>query len=335
MEKSAGEKSVLEKANRKDRQTMFKKRQKPPQEIKNKVGFVREITKNRTAYLMALPGLLALFIFSYLPMAGIIVAFENYSPARGIFASDWVGFKHFINFFNSPYFMRTLTNTLGLSVYSLVFGFPLAIILALLLNELKSEKYKRCVQTITYIPHFVSVVVISGMIIDFCASDGLLNDVLALFGVERSNLLMKPHLFKSIYVWSDIWQGTGWASIVYLAALTGIDGSLYEAAMLDGAGRFKQVIHVTIPGIVPTIVTMLIMRVGAIMSVGADKIILLYNPTTYETAETISSYVYQMGLVNMNFSFSTAVGLFNSVINLILLVATNIISKKTTEVGLW
>ncbi len=314
---------------------MFKKKQKAPVVINRKGGFVREISRNRTAYLMALPGLLALFIFSYLPMAGIIVAFENYSPARGILASDWVGFKHFINFFNSPYFVRTLSNTLGLSIYSLVFGFPLAIILALLLNELKSEKYKRCVQTITYIPHFVSVVVISGMIIDFCASDGLFNDLLSIFGVERSNLLMKPKLFKSIYVWSDIWQGTGWASIVYLAALTGIDGSLYEAAMLDGAGRFKQVIHVTIPGIIPTIVTMLIMRVGAIMSVGADKIILLYNPATYETAETISSYVYQMGLVNMNFSFSTAVGLFNSVINLILLVITNIISKKTTEVGLW
>ena len=214
-------------------------------------------------------------------------------------------------------------------------GFPLPVILALLLNELKSNTYKRCVQTVTYIPHFVSVVVISGMIIDFCASDGLISDVLAVFGVERSNLLMKAPLFKTIYVLSDIWQGTGWASIVYLAALTAIDSSLYEAAMLDGAGRFKQTLHVTIPGIIPTVVTMLILRVGAIMSVGAEKIILLYNPTTYETAETISSYVYQMGLVNMNFSFSTAVGLFNSVINLILLVLTNIISKKTTEVGLW
>lgn len=325
----------MEKANRKDRQNMFKKKQAPAQALSNKGGFVREIKKNRTAYLMALPGLLALFIFCYLPMAGIVVAFENYSPARGIFGSDWVGFKHFINFFNSPYFVRTLKNTLGLSVYSLVLGFPLPIILALLLNELKSEKYKRCVQTITYIPHFVSVVVISGIIIDFCASDGLINDILAIFGVERTNLLMRAPLFKTIYVLSDIWQGTGWASIVYLAALTAIDSSLYEAAMLDGAGRFKQTLHVTIPGIIPTIVTMLILRVGAIMSVGAEKIILLYNPTTYETAETISSYVYQMGLVNMNFSFSTAVGLFNSVINLVLLVVTNVISKKTTEVGLW
>lgn len=303
--------------------------------IKKKDGFVREILKNWMAYLMALPGLLLLLVFCYLPMCGVIVAFKDYSPARGIFGSDWVGVEQFTQFFQSPYFVRCLKNTLGISIYTLVVTFPMAIMLALLLNELKSNLYKRCVQTITYIPHFISTVVIAGIIIDFTASDGVINDIIAFFGFERTNLLMRPELFKTIYVISALWQSLGWSSIVYLAALTAIDASLYEAAMLDGAGRFKQTIHVTIPGIIPTIVTMLILNIGGLMGVGYEKIILLYNPTTYETAETISTYVYQKGLVDMNFSYSTAIGLFNSVINLILLLATNTISKKFTEVGLW
>ena len=296
---------------------------------------MREMKKTKTVYLMALPGLLLLFVFCYLPMCGVIVGFMDYSPARGIFASQWVGLKHFKSFFESPYFIRCIKNTLGLSVYSLVAGFPAPIILALLLNEIKCKAYKKCIQTVTYIPHFISMVVIAGIIIDFTSLNGIINDVIALFGFERTNLLMKASLFKTIYVMSDLWQSVGWGSIVYLAALTAIDSSLYEAAMLDGAGRLKQTIYVTIPGIAPTVVTMLILRLGAIMSVGAEKIILLYNPTTYETAETISTYVYQKGLVNMNFSYSTAIGLFNSVINLVLLLAANKISKKYTEVGLW
>lgn len=302
---------------------------------KHKDSFAAEMQKNGLIYLMALPGLTLLLIFCYLPMFGVIVAFKDYSPAVGVFASEWVGLKHFMKFFTSPYFARCLKNTLGLSVYSLIAGFPAPIILALLLNELKSKIYKRTVQTITYIPHFISVVVIAGIIIDFTASDGIINDLLALFGFNRTNLLMKPALFKTIYVFSDIWQSVGWGSIVYLAALTAIDASLYEAAMLDGAGRLRQTWHITLPGIIPTIVTMLILRFGSIMSVGFEKIILLYNPSTYETAETISTYVYQKGLIDMNFSYSTAVGLFNSVINLILLLVANRLSRKYAEVGLW
>ena len=298
-------------------------------------GFVSEMQKNWQIYLMSLPGLLLLLIFCYIPMFGVLVAFQKYYPALGIFGSKWIGFDNFIKFFKSPYLERVMKNTLGISVYSIVAGFPAPIILALLLNELRCTAYKRLVQTVTYIPHFISIVVIAGIIIDFAKIGGVLNDVLALFGIERTNLLMRPELFKTIYVFSDIWQGIGWGSIVYLAALTAIDSSLYEAAMLDGAGRFKQAIHVTIPGILPTIVTLLIIRLGSIMSVGFEKIILLYNASTYETAETISTYVYQKGLVDMDFGYSTAVGLFNSVINLVLLIITNKISVKYTEVGLW
>lgn len=298
-------------------------------------GFKREMQRNWPIYLMTVPGVVLLFIFCYLPMCGIMIAFRDYSPALGMFKSEWVGLDNFIKFFQGPYFFRTLKNTLGISIYSIIAGFPMPIILAILINELRHKLFKRCVQTVTYIPHFISMVVIAGMLIDFSSTRGIFNDIVGFFGGERSNLLMKKELFKSIYVLSDIWQTTGWNSIVYLAALTSIDTSLYEAAMLDGAGRWKQVIHVTIPGILPTIVTMLILRLGNIMTVGYEKIILIYNPATYEVGETISSYVYTKGLKEMDFSYSTAVGLFNSVINLILLFAANKFSKKYTEIGLW
>lgn len=298
-------------------------------------SFLGDFIVNKNLYLMALPGLLYYLIFCYGPMYGILIAFLDYSPAGKISLDDWVGFKHFIDYFNSPYFFRILKNTLGISIYSLCVSFPAPIILAILMNELKNEHFKKSVQTITYIPHFISVVVMAGMIVTFTMKDGIINDFLALFGIGRSNLLVRPELFKTIYVFSGIWQGVGWGSIVYLSAICGIDEQLYDAAVVDGANRFHKIIHVTIPGILPTVVTLFIINVGSLLGVGFEKIILLYNPTTYETADVISSYVYRKGLEDMQFSFSTAVGLFNSVVGLILVTATNYISKKLQDVSLW
>ncbi len=297
--------------------------------------FGAEMKKNYMVYLMAIPGLLALFIFCYMPIFGLIIAFKKYSPAQGVFGSQWVGLNNFAKFFGSPYFARCLKNTLGISLYNLALGFPAPIILALLLNELRCSLFKRTVQTVTYIPHFISMVVIAGIIIDFTSSDGVINVILSFFGFERTNLLMRPELFKTIFVLSEIWQSVGWSSIIYMAALTNIDSSLYEATMIDGANRWKQTLHVTIPGIVPTIVTLFILQLGQIMSLGYEKIILIYNPTILETAETISTYVYSKGLVDMDYSYATAVGLFNSVINLVLVLGANKLSRKLTGAGLW
>lgn len=298
-------------------------------------AFFKEMKINRFLYLMAVPGLLYYIIFCYAPMYNIIIAFKDYSPFLGTWGSPWAGFEHFERFFNSIYFTRVIKNTLGLSIYSLVVFFWIPIIFALLLNELRCKTYKKLVQTFTYIPHFISTVVLCGIITGFCRQNGLINDIIAFLGGERSNLLMRPELFKTIYVLSDVWVGTGWASIVYVAALTGIDPTLYEAAEIDGAGRFRKWVSITIPGIIPTIVTMLLLNIGTLMSVGFEKVFLLYNPVTYETGEVISTYVYQKGLVEMNFSFSTAVNLFNSVANLLLVLVSNYITRKVTNVGLW
>lgn len=300
-----------------------------------KGGFFRELVTNKYIYLMALPGLLFYLIFCYGPMYGAIIAFKDYAPAAGILASPWVGLDNFKQFFTGMYFSRTFFNTLLLSTYQIVFGFPAPILLALLLNELQGKYFKRTVQTITYIPHFVSLIVISGLIIDFTMRDGIINDVIALFGGERSNLLMRPEMFRRIYVISGIWQEIGWGSIVYLAALGSIDSSLYEAARIDGAGRIRQTWHVTLPGIMPTIVVLFIMQIGKVMSVGFEKVMLLYSPATYETADIISTFVYRKGIEEANYSFSAAVGLFNSVINLVLIFAANTLSRKINETSLW
>ena len=222
-----------------------------------------------------------------------------------------------------------------LSVYSLIFGFPAPIILALLLNEVRNNKFKKLTQTVTYLPHFISLIVVTGMIVNFTMTTGVINDIIVFFGGERSPLLQNPHLYRTIYIISDIWQEVGWGSIIYLAALSGVDSQLYEAAMTDGAGKFKQLIYVTLPSIMPTIIVMLILKIGSLMSIGYEKTILLYNPSTYETADIISSYVYRIGLLEQNWSYSTAIGLFNSVINLILLTITNKLSKRLSETSLW
>ena len=302
---------------------------------KRKNGFVAELKRHWGIYLIMLPGILYYLIFKYGSMAGVIIAFEDYTPARGMLGSQWVGFEHFKEFFSDIYFFRVLKNTITLSLYDLLVGFPAPIILALLLNEIKNERFKKLVQTVTYLPHFISMVVICGLVITFCYKDGLINDILAMFGLERKSLLMEPQYYKTIHVFSGVWQQVGWGSIVYLAALTNVDMELYEAATLDGAGRWKQTLHVTLPGILPTIVTLLLLRIGSLMSVGYEKVILLYNPGIYETADIISSYVYRNGLTRANYSYSAAIDLLNSIINLVLLIGANFVSKRVNDVGLW
>lgn len=295
----------------------------------------KDFFKNKYIYFLASFGVAYYFIFSYIPMYGIIIAFKNYSPTKGILESSWVGFSHFTDFFNSFYFWRLLRNTLLINVYELLFAFPAPIILALLLNEVKKVMFKRIVQTVTYLPHFVSIVVICGMIVDFSRTTGLFNKILTLFGVEAQNLLLDPSLFRTIFVGSGIWQGVGWGTIIYLAALTAIDTQLYDAATVDGANRWKRMWHVTLPGIMPTIVILLILQFGSMMNVGFEKIILLYNSQTYETADVISSFVYRRGILEANYSYSTAVSLFNSIINFLLLIAANKLSRKVNETSLW
>lgn len=291
--------------------------------------------KNKTLYFMIIPVLIFYLVFMYKPMYGAIIAFMDYRPAKGILGSDWVGVEQFVRFFHSPYFYRLIRNTIVLSIYSLLFCFTAPILLALLLNEVKGKRFKSITQTVSYLPHFISMVVAVGMIKEFCMTDGLINDIIVFFGGERSALLQNPALYRTIYIISDIWQEVGWGSIIYLAALAGIDSERYEAAAIDGAGNFRQMIHVTIPGIMPTVTIMLILRIGSLMNMGYEKTILLYNSSTYETADIISSYIYRVGLLEQNWSYSTAIGLFNSVINCILLLAANRISKKVTETSLW
>lgn len=295
----------------------------------------RDFIRNKYVYLMALPIIAYYIIFHYIPMGGVVIAFQNYTPKKGFIHSDWVGLKHFVSFLTSYQAVRVIKNTLTINIYEILFGFPAPILLALLLNEITSMKYKRVIQTVSYLPHFISLVVICGIITDFSITNGLFNDIIVFFGGERSNLLMRKELFRTIFVSSGIWQGVGWGSIIYLSTLSGIDPNLYEAAAIDGAGRFKQLLHITLPALIPTITVLLIMRLGHIMSQGFEKIILLYNPLTYETADVISSYVYRRGLQESDYSFGAAVGLFNSIINVAVLIMSNYLSRRITKESLW
>ena len=295
----------------------------------------KNIVRHKYAYMMIVPVLAFYIIFMYVPMYGAIIAFKDYSPAMVIACSPWVGLKHFVNFWNGIYFTRLLRNTLLISLYGLLFGFTIPILFALLLNELRSEKYKRLIQTVSYFPHFISLVVICGLVKTFTLTDGIINDLIVLLGGERSSLLQRPELFRAIYTVSGLWQNIGWDSIIYLAALAGIDTQLYEACEVDGGRKLAKMLHITIPGILPTIVIMFILRIGQLLNVGYEKIILLYNPFTYETADIISSFVYRKGLLELNYSFSTAIGLFNSVINFILLLSVNALSRKVGDTSLW
>lgn len=297
--------------------------------------FARDFGVNKYLYLMMVPVIAYYVVFHYAPMYGALIAFKNYTPIKGILGSDWVGLKNFSDFFHSYYFWRILKNTILISVYTLLFEFPAPILLALLLNEIRSKAFRRAAQTVTYMPYFISLVVVCGIITDFTNSDGVINHLFTLFGYDGQAMLQKPGLFRPIYVLSEIWQHVGWESIIYVAALMNVDQEQYEAARMDGASRLKQMFYITLPGIMPTIAIMLILRMGNLMNVGFEKIILLYNPGTYDTADVISSFVYRKGLLEFGWSYSSAVGLFNSVINLALLITANAVSRRVNNSSLW
>lgn len=297
------------------------------------------IKRDRFMYLLLLPGVLWYFIFHYVPMYGVIIAFKDYKPffgIEGIFTSKWVGLQWFRKFFKSVYCARLLKNTFLLSFYSLAVNFPSAILLALFLNELKGKLFKKTVQTISYLPHFLSAVIVCGIVREMVSTDsGLFNALIKLFGGKPIPFLSRPEWFRTIYISSGLWQGIGWSSIIYLAAMSGLDQELYDAARIDGAGVLKRMRHITIPGIRQVISIQLILAVGGILSVGAEKILLLYNPQIYSTADVISTYVYREGLGNQNYSFGTAVGLFGSLVHMVLILGTNFIAKKMGEEGIW
>lgn len=297
--------------------------------------FRKDLHVNKEIYFMLIPVVIFYIIFHYMPMYGALIAFKDYAPKLGVTGSPWAGFKHFEMFFNSPSFLTVLLNTLRISLNSLLYEFPAPIILALLMNELRSAKFSKLVQTATYLPHFISLIVVCGMVKDFTRDTGIITQLLSVFGVPEKSLLGYPQYFLPIYIGSNIWQQVGWSSIIYLAALTGVDPQLYEAAKIDGANKWQQTVHVTLVGIMPTIITMLILRMGSILSVGYEKIILLYNDATLEVADVISTYVYRKGILEQSWSFSTAVNLFNSLVNLVFLLVTNKISSKLNETSLW
>ena len=298
--------------------------------------FMRNLKKYWQYYILLLPALAYFLIFCYGPMYGAQIAFRDFNARDGITGSEWEGFAHFERFFRSPNFTRLLRNTFVISAYGLVAGFPLPIILALSLNELQNSKVKKVAQTITYAPHFISTVVMCGMIIAFTnPSTGIINKLIVPLGGEAIPFMSESALFPSIYVWTGVWQGTGWGSVIYFAALSGVDPQLLEAATLDGASRWQKIWYINLPTLVPTIVIMLIMNCGNLLSVGYEKVFLLQNALNMNTAEVISTYVYKTGLVSGQYDFSTAIGLFNSVINLVLLVVVNTISRRISENSLW
>lgn len=295
----------------------------------------RDLRMNWPLMIMVAPTVVFFIVFAYIPMTGLLMAFENYKPNLGIFGSQSVGLKNFTDFFNSIYAWRVIRNTIILSLLQLLIEFPFTIFFALMLNELGSMSYKRTVQTISYMPNFISMVVVAGIIVDFCSSTGAITSIVGAITGQYDNLLAVPAYWRPIYILSNIWQGVGFGSIIYVAALAGIDKNLYEAAEIDGANRAQRIFHITIPGITNTIMIMLILRLGSMMSVGYEKTILLYNPQIYETADIISSFVYRKGLQEFNYGYSTAVSLFNSIINFVLLIISNALSRKYTEAGLF
>ncbi|MCL2058223.1 MAG: ABC transporter permease subunit [Oscillospiraceae bacterium] len=297
---------------------------------------VKDFRKNKYLLIMMLPVLVYFLIFHYGPMYGALIAFKNYAPRLGLSGSPWVGFSNFQKFLTNYSFWNVFRNTITISLGSIVFGFPAPILLALLLNEVRHGFYKRTVQTITYMPHFISIMVICGILVDFCSSNGIITQaVSALTGTESRNLLTRPELFKTLYISSGIWQEIGFSSIIYLSALSRIDAELYEASSIDGANRWQQMRSITLPGLMATIIILFILRIGRLMGVGYEKILLLYNPSTYEAADVISTFVYRRGLLNMEYGFGSAVGLFNSLINMTMLITFNQISRKVADQGLW
>ncbi|MEF2793900.1 MAG: ABC transporter permease subunit [Hydrogeniiclostridium sp.] len=298
---------------------------------------LQQMKKSYMLYIFLLPAVIMVAIFCYAPMYGVLMAFQNYSPSKGILGSPWVGFEWFERFFNMPRFWQILGNTLTLSVYSLIVGFPIPIILAVLINSVESNRFRRVTQTVTYMPHFISTVVLVGMITVFLSPrSGFLNHMLEMFGAAEDTYYMGvAEYFPHIYVWSGVWQDMGWNSIIYLAALTGVDQALHEAAQVDGATKLQRIWHIDLPAIIPTMVILLILNVGSIMSVGYEKVFLMQNDLNIMSSEVISTYVYKIGLTQQQFSYSAAIGLFNNVINFILLITVNKISAKLSGSSLW
>lgn len=302
---------------------------------RNKIT-LKEIYKYKTLYLLLLLPILYYIIFKYIPMAGNVLAFRKYSMGASMYGTEWVGFRYFKIFLKDPGFWKVFTNTITLSVSNLVIGFPIPIIFALLLNEIRNPLSKRLVQTFSYLPRFFSIVVVVSMLsVMLSPNSGIINRIIEFFGGESIYFMKESNWFRPIYIISEIWQFMGWNAILYIAALSNVDPQLYEAAQIDGAGRFKQVINVTIPGIMPTIIITLILSAGSVLTVGFEKVLLLYSPSIYNTADVLQTYVYRMGLVSNNYSYSTAVGLFQSLINLGIIWFVNYMAKKTTDYALW
>lgn len=310
-------------------------KQKQQKNHLGKVKLGKHLKKEWMLYSFLIIPVIYYIIFKYIPMFGNVIAFRKYSGGPNIFGQKWVGLRYFKQFFKDPAFWNAFRNTLTLSITYLLFRFPITLTFALLLNEIRNLKWKKFVQTVSYLPHFISMVIIAGMIKEVVSLTGPINTIIASLGGEKISFIQEASWFPPIYIISGIWQGLGWGTILYLAAMTGINMELYEAAKVDGANRFQQAIHVTIPGIMPTIVTLLILDIGGIMGSNFEKIILLYLPSTYETADVISTLVYRMGITGGNFSYATAVGLFEGVVGLILVVTANMVSRKVTEASLW
>ena len=296
----------------------------------------RKIKSNIPLYVLLFPSIILLIMFAYIPMFGLVIAFKDYSPANGILNSPWAGFKYFTQFFNSVQFGTTMMNTLKISIYSILVGFPLPILLALLCNQLRAGKFKKVFQVTTYLPHFISTMVMCGMIILFLSpNSGLIANIFKSLGWTMPNLLSKPDSFAGVYVWSDVWQHIGWDSIIYLAALSAIDPTYYEAATMDGASRMQKILNIDLPLLLPTAMILLILRAGSLLSIGFEKVLLLQNPLNLSGSEVISTYVYKVGMQNFQYSYSTAIGLFNTVVNLIILLSVNWFSKRYTKTGLF
>lgn len=295
----------------------------------------KSFRKNWDLYLLIFPVIAYFIVFHYIPMYGVQIAFKDFIATLGIWDSPWVGMKHFERFFNSYYFWRLIKNTLIIGIYTLAVAFPIPIIIALMLNEVRNSKFKKFVQTVIYAPHFLSTVVVVGMLILFLKPDGLINQIIILVGGKPIAFMSEPSWFKTLYVFSDVWQTMGWSSIIYLSALTAVDYSLHESAMIDGASRFQRIWHINIPTIMPTIIILFILNAGSVMSVGFEKVFLMQNTLNMSTSDVISTFVYRSGIEQAEYSFSAAVGLFNSIINFIMLVMVNFFAKKINQTSLW
>ncbi len=302
---------------------------------KSKTSILTAMRKDWQLYSLLILPVVFLIVFRYLPMFGNIIAFRRFRPGGSMFGDEWVGFRYFKMFWNDPTFWNVFKNTIILGGISSILTFPIPIIFALLLNEVQHAKFKKFVQTASYLPHFFSMVIVAGMVLQLTSTTGVINQIVKFFTGATIDFMQNPKWFRPIYIISGIWQGTGWGAILYLAALTNIDDTLYEAARIDGANRWKQTLYVTIPGILPTIVTMFILNIGSFLNVGFEKVLLLYNPLTYSTGDVISTYLYRIGLESSNFSYATAIGLFESIIGLVLIFSANTISRKIVNTSLW